>query len=95
MYDEIDPDLMLINSHGVLNDEKIKIFNYTVYQSNKLDGRNKGFAIAIKRNIKHRIRDKFHSDLLSIELDTDIGVTEIVTSYVPPRVGYLHYPDFL
>ena len=58
IYNEIDPDLLLINSYGVKNDEKIKIFNYTVYQSNKLDERNNGCAIAIKRNIKHRIREK-------------------------------------
>ena len=94
IYNEIDPDLILINAHGNKNDEKIKIFNYTVYQSNKVNERNNGCAIAIKSNIKHRIREKFHSDLLSIELDTELGIIEIATSYVPPRVGYLHYPDF-
>ena len=66
MYNEINPDLILVTSHGYKNEEKIKIFNYIVYKSNKLEERNNGCAIAIKRNIKHRIRDKFHSDLLSI-----------------------------
>ena len=94
VYNEINPDVILINSHGNKTNEKIKIFNYVTYQSNRLEERNNGCAIAVRVGIKHRIREHFYSDILSIELDTNLGVIELVTSYVPPRIGYLHYPDF-
>ena len=94
IYNEIKPDIILLNSHGNKSNEKIKIYNYITYQSNKLEERNSGCAIAIRLGIKHRIREKFYSDILSVEIDTDLGVIEIATSYVPPRIGYLHYPDF-
>ena len=94
VYNEINPDVILINSHGNKTNEKIKIFNYVTYQSNRLEERNNGCAIAVRVGIKHRIREHFYSDILSIELDTNLGVIKLVTSYVPPRIGYLHYPDF-
>ena len=83
----------MINSHVNKSNEKIKIFNYVTYRSNRLEERNNGCAIAVRVGIKHRIREK-NSDILSIELDTNLDVIELVTSYVPPRIGYLHYPDF-
>ena len=33
MYNEINPDLILVTSHGYKNEEKIKIFNYIVYKA--------------------------------------------------------------
>ena len=94
IYNEIKPEIILLNSHGNKSNEKIKIYNYITYQSNKLEERNSGCAIAIRLGIKHRIREKIYSDILSVEIDTDLGVIEIATSYVAPRIGYLHYPDF-
>ena len=90
---------------GTKTSEKIKIFNYVTYQSNRLEERNNGCAIAVRVEIKHRIWEHFYSDIFSIELDTNLGVIELdtnlgvielVTSYVPvpSRIGYLHYPDF-
>uniref|UniRef100_A0A2P2HYG4 RNA-directed DNA polymerase from mobile element jockey-like n=1 Tax=Hirondellea gigas TaxID=1518452 RepID=A0A2P2HYG4_9CRUS len=32
--------------------------------------------------------------MLSVRLETDIGLVEIGTAYVPFRIGYLHYPDY-
>ena len=94
IYNDIKPDIILLNSHGNKSNEKIKIYNYVTYQSNKLEDRNSRCAISIKLGIKHRIREQFYSDILSVEKDTDLGVIEIATSYVPPRIGFLHYPDF-
>ena len=66
VYNEIDPDVILINSHENKTNEKIKIFNYVTYQSNRLEERNNGCAIAVRVGIKHRIREHFCSDILSI-----------------------------
>ena len=53
LYRETDPDIILLNSHGLKNENKIKIFQYNIYQSNKSGELNDGVAIAIKKNIKH------------------------------------------
>ena len=62
IYNEIKPDVILLNSHGNKSNEKIKIYNYVTYQSNKLEERNNGCAIAVRLGIKHRIRELFYSD---------------------------------
>ena len=94
IYIKIKPDVILINSHGNKSNEKIKIFKYVTYQSNMLEERNNSRAIAVRIGIEHRIRENFYSDILSIELDTNLGLIELLTCYVPPRIGYLHFPDF-
>ena len=86
IYNEIKPDVILLNSHRNKSNEKIKIYNYVTYQSNKLEERNNGCAIAVRLGIKHRIREHFYSDLLSVEIDTNLGIVEVATSYVPPRI---------
>ena len=48
----------------------------------------------MKQNINYRINDKFHSDLLSVQIITNLGIVEIATNYIPPRLGYLNYADF-
>ena len=48
IYNEIKPDVILLNSHGNKSNEKIKIYNYVTYQSNKLEERNNGCAIAVR-----------------------------------------------
>ena len=63
-----------------------KKINYVTYQSNRLEERNNGCAITVRVGIKHRIREHFYSDILSIELDTNLGVVELITSYVPTYV---------
>ena len=56
IYNEIKPGVILLNSHGNASNEEIKIYNYVTYQSNKLEDRNNGCAIAVRLGIKHRIR---------------------------------------
>ena len=80
VYNEINPDVILISSHGNKSNEKIKIFNYVPYQSNRLEERNNGCPIAVRVGIKLRIREHFYSDIFSIELDTNLGIIELVTS---------------
>ena len=94
IYNQENPDVILINGHGINEDENLKIYNYIVYHSNKRNERFNGTAIAVKQSINHRINDNYHSDLLSVQIITNLGTVEIATNYIPPRVGYLNYADF-
>lgn len=94
-YRLIDPDIILINEHSLNNDKKIKLFNYDVYQSNKTNEQNDGVAIAIKRNLKHKLIDDFTSEILAINVTTTIGEITIATIYLPPRRPYLPANDVL
>ena len=80
-----DPDIILMNSTGIPDNEKIKVFTYNVYQINKQGEENAGVAIAIKNNIKHQLLDDFHSNFLAIRLDTTRGPLIAGTTYSPPR----------
>lgn len=84
-YQNEDPDIILINSHGRKNEDKIKIFNYTVYQRNYLGEAHDGVAIAIKKNIQHKIIDNLDENYLAITVTTTLGPICIGTGYQPPR----------
>ena len=94
IYNQENPDLILINGHGINETENLKIYNYIVYHSNKRNEIYNGTAIVVKQNINHRINDKFHCYLLSVQIITNLGIVEIATNYIPPRLGYLNYADF-
>jgi hypothetical protein len=94
IYQAVDPDIILINSHGNKTTTPIKIQNYDVYLKNHLEDQHNGTAIAIKNNIQYRINENYHSDFLSVTIETTFGQISIGTAYVPFRIGYLHYPDF-
>lgn len=93
-YAHINPDVILINSHGLPNHQSIKIPGYTTYQANRTGELHAGVAIAVKRTLQHKIHDDFHfSDTLSIKLMTNLGAINIGTSYIPPREGCIMFPD--
>ena len=94
IYKEIDPDVILINAHGIKTGETISIHNYNIYKKNSLNEAHAGAAIAIKRTLSYRINESFYTDLLAVQINTQLGPIEIATSYIPPRTGYLHYPDY-
>ena len=94
IYNNLNPDIILINEHSITTNKNLKIFNYKVFQSNKQNERNRGTAIAIKNNIHPILHDYFHSDLLAITIDTTHGPLTIATHYNPPRDNYLNYIDF-
>ena len=50
LYMQTNPDVILLNSTGIKENEKIKIFNYNVYQKNKYNEDNAGVAIAIRES---------------------------------------------
>ena len=93
-YRQIDDDIILINDHNLLDsDSTLKNQHYTVYTSNKRNEIHSGTAITIKTNIKYTIQDDFLSDLLSVKVETRLGPVFIATDYIPPRVGFLTFPD--
>ena len=92
-YRQIDPDIILINDHSLLDSHSpLKIQHYTVYTSNKRNEWHSGTAIAFKSNVKHTIQDDFHSDLLSVKVETRLGPVFIATDYIPPLSKIPKFP---
>ena len=54
------PDIILLNSHGLREEENMKIRGYNSYNKNIFKEPNDGIAILIKRNIRHRINDDYY-----------------------------------
>ena len=50
-YLKENPDIILINSHGAINQEKIKIENYNIHKTNTQNELHSGVAIAVRRDI--------------------------------------------
>lgn len=69
-YTQHDPDIILINSHGIPHNETFKIHGYSVHRKNDTNTHTDGTAIAIKHNITYRLLDDFISDTLAIEVET-------------------------
>lgn len=94
-YKTIDPEIILINSHGMKNNEPLKIHGYTIHKRNQSDSPTDGTAMAIKSNLKFRIIDDFTSDILAAEITTSTGKIIVATLYQPPARDYLPVPDFI
>lgn len=85
LYRLEDPDVILLNEHGRKEDERIKIFNYEVYQRNHRNELHAGVAIAVKKGIEHTILDDYDEDYLAVKVATSLGPIIISTGYQPPR----------
>lgn len=94
-YQTIDPDIILINSHGLNINSELKIFNYNVHKRNNSGERNDGVAIAIKKNIKYKLLDDFTQEILAIKTETTLGEIVIGTAYLPPRRNICPYDDIM
>ena len=93
-YRTLDPDIILINSHGLKEEESLKIAGYTTYKVNISNELHDGSAILVKNNIKHKIKDDYITNLLQITVETSIGSVNFATTYIPPRRFCFPYPDF-
>lgn len=93
-YRIIDPEIILINSHGIQENTPMKIPGYRVHTKNTLNNASDGTAIAIKKNIQYKLLDDFLSDLLAVEISTTTGKIIISTLYQPPSRTYIPIPDF-
>lgn len=92
-YADINPDIILINSHGVNENDNIKMQGYHCYNRNIFNDNNDGIAILVKNNIKYRIKDDFITNFLEIIIETSLGKVSFATTYLPPRRPYLPFPD--
>lgn len=52
IYRNIDPEIILINSHCVSDEVPIKIAGYHIHKKNTLNNHSDGSAIAIKKTYK-------------------------------------------
>lgn len=94
-YYDINPEIILLNSHGLKATEQLKLFNYNTHKCNKTNERNDGIAIAIKRNIKYKLLDNFNDDIMAIKIQTSLGEVIVATTYLPPRRPILPIAEFL
>ena len=93
IYQDIDPDIILLNGTSVLQTEKLKIFNYNVTTKNSTNEHHLGVAIAIKKTIEARTDDNFYQDFLITTIQSQQGPVSIATGYVPPRQDYINTID--
>lgn len=95
-YRQFDPDIILVNSHGLTHDKRLKIPGYRIIQRNSTNEPNDGVAIAFRNSLMYtRLEDDFISETLAIDMETEDGPLTIATSYLPPRRPFLPHPDFL
>ena len=92
-YLSLNPDIILINSHGLKDNENIKIRGYNSFTRNIFNEASDGIAILIKKNLCYRIIDDFITNFLEIKIETSLGPISFATTYLPPRRAYLPSPD--
>ena len=83
-YKDIDPHIILINSHGIPDHGSLKIHGYKTHKKNTTNRHMDGTAILIKSNLYHKIYDDFISDMLAVEVTTETGPIILATVYLPP-----------
>ena len=93
IYNGLDPDVILLNETSIKDSDRLSIFNYNVYTTNRLNQQCSGAAIAIRKNIQARIDDDFFQDFLTATIETVHGPVTIATGYVPPRQPYINTID--
>ena len=93
-YRQINPDIILLNHTALKNNTPLHIQGYMTYTKNTQNLTNRGTAIAIKQCLAHKIIDDFTTDLIAIDLETDLGTITIATDYVTPNAPYLDLVDY-
>lgn len=69
-YRQLNPDITLINSQGLIDGEPLSIQSYTTHKINTTEELSDDSAIAVKQNI-YKLIENFITDLLAIQVDTD------------------------
>ena len=90
---QVNPDVILINSHGLKSNQTLNIPGYKIHKINSSETTYDGSAIAIKINTSHEIYDDFLTDVLAMQIETSLDPIIIATTYLPSRRPYLPYPD--
>ena len=92
-YAKLNPDIIIINSHGLKYEETLRIRGYNIIKINTTEEINDRSAICIKTNMHYKTYDDFITDVIAIEIETQTGPIIIGTTYLPPRRPYLPFPD--
>ena len=88
-YRKENPGVILLNSTGMTDRDRITIYNYNVTSRNLLNEAHAGVAIAVRKDLQYRIVDDFNDDILGAQLETTRGPVMILTNYSPPRRNYI------
>ena len=94
LYLNVNPHIILLNSHGRTDDDQIKIYPYKFYQQNYRQTGNDGVAIGVRLNIPHRVIRDFNSETVAITFTTTEGDFTVATCYLPPSRPYVPDRDF-
>ena len=86
IYRTVEPDVILINSHGLRNDADLKIPGYRVLQHNQSQEVSDGAAIAFRSDLRVKKLSVGPTGLLKIEVPTEYDSVIIATHYLPPDV---------
>lgn len=90
------PHIVLLQEHGRINDERIKIWNYNILQQNRSNERFDGVAIGIRKDVSYKhLRDPEDVEMLAVEIESNRGPIAIATAYQPPRRPRLHRGDLI
>ena len=81
LYMRINPGLILLNSTGMKESERIKFFNYDIYQRNIYNEDSVGNVVGVRKDLKHQIMDGFAEDCLAVRIETTKGPVIIGTTY--------------
>ena len=88
-YRKENPEVILLNSTGMTDRDKITIYNYNVPSRNLLNEAQAGVAIAVCKDLHYCIVDDFNDDILGAQLETTRGPVMILTNCSPPRRNYI------
>lgn len=84
IYRVIDRNIILINSHGLRDDESLSIYFYTTYKVNTRNDPHYENATHIKSTIQEKITDGLMTDTLQVTAETSMGTTCIYHNNLPP-----------
>ena len=80
LWSENHPDIILLNSTGLAQNEEIDINNYETYQSPQLP--HSGSAILVKSSLRHKaLTNTGHDQLLAVNVFTSEGIVTLATFY--------------
>ena len=94
-YRLIDPDIIILNSHGNYNDHKIKLFTYNIIHKNSKGERSDGSAICIKKNLPFQQIDGLTPETIAIRIPLRHKHLTIATFYSTPRRDALPVQDIM
>lgn len=69
-YRQFDPVILLLSSHGLTDDARIKVLGCRVHQRNASSEPSDRVAIAVRCRLYCRVEDSFLSETLAVAVDT-------------------------